>query len=656
MRGDFTRNTFDRQKHYSSVRLQQGRVGPLDAEWNEQLDIEAHLARTTNQDVIGLCGGPKGQDADGNDLAGFEIEATGQDLSISEGRYYVHGILIANEAGVAITDQEDLPDYNPLADPDLTSGIYLAYLDVWERHITALDDDEIREVALGGPDTATRTQVVWQVKLAQVGEPGDTVNCDDLGDWTPADTASTGELAAQAEPAGDDQGPCIVPPGAGYRRLENQLYRVEIHQGGGVDGATFKWSRENGSVVTRWESQDGNNLTVTSAGRDRVLGFATGSWVELTDDTRELLGQPGVLVRLNRVEGNVLTIDPATIQDPTDPTATIVDRNAFPRNPMIRRWESEGAQTVSIPADDDGWIELEDGVQVKFGVGGTFQTGDYWTIPARTALGDVLWPLDEVTNEPAFQRRHGISHAYCPLALISVALGEDETLVIGVQEDCRSLFPPLTGICAEDVCYDNTNCDVIQATNVQEAIDQLCQMRDLRHHNKHLHGWGIVCGLQVICGEDDPTAPDDRLTVVVRPGYAIDCEGNDIELDESMAVPIMEMIDAWDLQHPNEPLLQQGEDGRRGEVCLIIDRDERGLPVVELRPYDPSANTLQKMLDGTLLMDFLQECILEPWQRIQEILLPPQDDGQLVGPGRRQAISLLNLLVQLWSRKAPTYT
>ena len=41
----------------------------------------------------------------------------------------------------------------------------MVYLDVWERHITALEDDDIREKALGGPDTATRTKVVWQVKI-----------------------------------------------------------------------------------------------------------------------------------------------------------------------------------------------------------------------------------------------------------------------------------------------------------------------------------------------------------------------------------------------------------------------------------------------------------------------------------------------------------
>ena len=55
--------------------------------------------------------------------------------------------------------QPDLPI--PL---ELVPGSSLVYLDVWERHITCIEDDRIREAALGGPDTATRAKIVWQVK------------------------------------------------------------------------------------------------------------------------------------------------------------------------------------------------------------------------------------------------------------------------------------------------------------------------------------------------------------------------------------------------------------------------------------------------------------------------------------------------------------
>ncbi|MGH3991422.1 MAG: DUF6519 domain-containing protein, partial [Pseudonocardiaceae bacterium] len=65
MKADLTRSTFSTQKHYSGVRMQQGRV-QLDADWNEQVDIGAHLDETTRKDVIGRCGMPVHD-------AGFEI-------------------------------------------------------------------------------------------------------------------------------------------------------------------------------------------------------------------------------------------------------------------------------------------------------------------------------------------------------------------------------------------------------------------------------------------------------------------------------------------------------------------------------------------------------------------------------------------------------
>lgn len=423
MKGDFTRTTFDPKKHYSSVRMQQGRV-QLDADWNEQMDIQAHLQQTEATDVIGPCGVPKTG-------GGFKIgEASNQnDLTISPGRIYVDGILCVNEEEVLFTNQPNLP--GETTPPAEEAGLYLTYLDVWGRHITVIEDPDIREVALGGPDTATRTKTIWQVKLEKVTD----ADCSKYGPgWKPTDAESSGELRARAEPSPTDDGPCIVPPEAGYRRLENQLYRVEIHESGTLNGApddapTFKWSRDNGSIVTKWEKQDVNDLTVSSTGRDSVLGFAPQQWVELTDDTHELRGKPGTLVKVVKVEGQLLTIDPTTATGSVD----IAD---FSNNPKVRRWDSEGELTVEIPATNDGWIPLEDGVEINFKAG-TYSTGDYWLIPARTITGDVLWPVE--SNQPVFETRHGIEHHYCALALLTF----DGNIWTQVT-DCRRPFPSLT--------------------------------------------------------------------------------------------------------------------------------------------------------------------------------------------------------------------
>lgn len=157
MKADLTRDTFDQALHFSHVLVQQGRV-QLDADFNEQSSILLHYLRTV---VAGLLG-PSATPTTGG---GFRLETPPNlavdDFSISAGRIYVDGILVENDRPeVTYLHQPDLPN------PDLlkTGTTYLAYLDVWERLVSALEAPRIRETALGGPDTAVRSKVVWQVR------------------------------------------------------------------------------------------------------------------------------------------------------------------------------------------------------------------------------------------------------------------------------------------------------------------------------------------------------------------------------------------------------------------------------------------------------------------------------------------------------------
>ncbi len=418
MKGDFTRSTFRPRKHYSSVRMQQGRV-QLDADWNEQVDIAAHRVESDTCDVVGRYGVPFLN-------PGFLITG-GAIPSIGKGHLYLDGILVENDKDVLITEQSEfLPNYKPTK----TAGEYLAYLDVWQRHVTALEDDLIREVALG-PDTATRTQAVWQVRL--IGPLAAPLTCaDNPADWKQLVDFVPGKMRARTAPGTTAANLCEVPAGAGYRRLENQLYRVEIQKPGPRGTATFKWSRDNGSIVTAWTGQNGRDLIVASIGRDQVLGFAADHTVELTDDDRELKGEAGILVKLSKVEGQVLTLDPSTPS---------VDRSKFGRNPKIRRWDSDGEILTS-----GTWTLLEEGVEVKFETGCEFKTGDYWMIPARTAKSNVEWPVDETDPAlPAAVVRQGIVHHYCKLAILSC-----DGTNFKVTWDCRPKFPPLTMLTSLD--------------------------------------------------------------------------------------------------------------------------------------------------------------------------------------------------------------
>lgn len=464
MKGDFTRSTFDPRKHYSSVRMQQGRV-QLDADWNEQMDILGHRIETEAEDVIGRCGFPE-------DAPGFEIEALNGDgdLGIGAGRAYVDGILCELEAGsevVTFATQPHLPNAAELLN-NLRAGVYFAYLDVWRRHVTAVEAPAIREVALGGPDTATRLQTIWQVKLVEVAATvGDLTCASEPETWKNATAQPGGRLSARTKPADDPKDPCIVPASAGYTQLENQLYRVEVHQGGTLSSPqtsqapTFKWSRHNGSIVTEWLDKTGEKLRVQSSGRDSVLRFADATWLELTDDARELTGVPGKMRRVNRVEGDVIEIHPIPGDD-------VVFAEFSPVR-KARRWDSAGALEIRRPTDNEGYLPLEAGIEVRFELG-EYRTGDYWLIPARAFIGefsgDIEWPRAGSTplSTPLALPPHGVEHHYCKLALVEI--GADKSFKI--LSDCRDLFPPLTRV--EGGC-----CDVVvrPGESIQAAIESL---------------------------------------------------------------------------------------------------------------------------------------------------------------------------------------
>ena len=501
MKGDFSRIRFNPAKQYTSVLKQQGRVD-LDSDANEQCAIDERLRATINTDVIGLYGGPE-------DYAGFAIQIVGDKIVIGAGRYYVGGLLVENPHPVSYDEQSHLLDPTNTA-ADLLSqlqqlgsaGTIQFVLEVWQRLVTALDDPCLLDPALGQADTTARVQTVWRVvgtviqSSTQVGglqHFGDkkefVVGVHHLQSESDFDLAQasaisqlapccqvlyqenqgdphTGGMGAGLSGGGTDCG-CQPIAAAGYQGLENQLYRVEIHKGGDLSSATFKWSRENGSVVTQVTQVGANSpvITVSSLGPDANLGFQAGQWVELYDDTYifgETPNQPGPLFQIAQVT-------PATLQVTMTTPVFGIDTN---RNARMRRWDQVGdsATDSGIPVSSTP-IPLENGIEVNF-TDGQFQSGDYWTIPARTADGQIDWPPCGGNQlhfqPPAFSRIHR-----APVACVQNRLFlfedrvrlENRIKIEGMKShagatlgdnysryeinDCRLLFPPLTALNAE---------------------------------------------------------------------------------------------------------------------------------------------------------------------------------------------------------------
>jgi hypothetical protein len=428
VKGDFSRDTFDAFRHFSRVLLQQGRVA-LDADANEQSAILLRFLQQLAVDLIGPHAGPA-------DHCGFEVrrsDAKGRlsDLALGAGRYYVDGILCENDRpDVTYRRQPDFP-----VDPDneLPSGLFLVYLDVWERHITWIEDDRIREVALGGPDTATRAKVVWQVKLDRSEE----LPCADREvlepfwetrkqKWQPSNRGRLKARLGRSEDIPADLGADSARPR--YNGAENQLYRVEIHRGNDPGPPTFKWSRDNGSVVFPIRKIEGSLVTLGSLGRDDRHALRAGEWVEVVIDSRVLHGEPGLLFRVAAVHIETMAVE-LEQRNSIDPPA--IDETGPPFHPLLRRWdqrETEGGTALAADCEvelvEDEPLDLENGIQIIFdsaspdGNAPSYRTGDYWLIPARTATGDIEWPRDD-EGKPLPEPPRGIEHHYAPLAIVA---------------------------------------------------------------------------------------------------------------------------------------------------------------------------------------------------------------------------------------------
>lgn len=478
MKGDFSRIRYNPARQYTSVLKQQGRVD-LDSDANEQRFIDESLRDIINTDVIGPYGGPE-------DNAGFAIQISGNDILIGPGRYYVDGILVENPATVPYDQQPWLLQPSSAAQELLNQllkggqqGSLSFVLEVWQRMVTAIDDPCLLEPALNQADTTTRLQTVWRVIGSYVSGPQGRTSATDSAPATNITAAQStdplsnaidrlspccqllyrnrilfltrGEMGAELAKGGTDCG-CQPIAAAGYQGLENQLYRIEIHHGGNLASATFKWSRENASVVTQVTDIGTNSavITVASLGPDANLGFQPGQWVELSDDTFQFgdtPNQPGQLFQIKSVNQGALqvTLDHS------------VNGINISRRPTMRRWDQAGASATSsgIPVSAAP-IPLENGIEVCFRAG-DFQPGDYWTIPARTANGQIDWPPcgkgRSLFQQPDFMKIHR-----APIACAQLRARVSDIFMKGISgtaeastlvNDCRLLFPPLTAVNAD---------------------------------------------------------------------------------------------------------------------------------------------------------------------------------------------------------------
>jgi len=477
MAGDYTRFRYDPLRDSTGILMQQGKV-LVDQDWNEQTLLQDRRWRTETVDIIGRAVVPT------ETPNGFEILIAGTSLTIGQGRMYVDGLMAENHGtgplvfnpvpgetqGTLPVPYDQQPYYpNAPALPTDTNP-HLVYLDVWEREVTSLEDIDLVDKAIA-VDTATRLQTVWQVKVLTDTPQG--TNCSTPSSVLAATAPSAGRLttAAAGIPASTD--PCIVPMTGGYRGSGNRLYRAEIHQGGPLGTAQFKWSRDNASVASAVTGINSarDTLSVVLTKRDSVLRFQPNDWVEVTDDFRYFQGLAGEMAQIAIVNDVNLTLQLKK------PLAGAFDATDTKRHTRVIRWDQSGLVRdplgnvivdvdtnnglIPVPAAGTA-IVLEDGIQVTFSVDTAmpvpqFRALEYWSFAARV--------VDASVEILAAAPPRGILHHYAWLGFVTFP---------GGMTNCRVFWPPAAGgeSCDCTVCVSAVSHNAGTLT-IQSAVNQV---------------------------------------------------------------------------------------------------------------------------------------------------------------------------------------
>lgn len=593
MKGEISRYSHRPDKRYSGVFWQMGRM-LTDAD-------EIELREIVNASVTGLGDDAvaSGAPADGGIV---ELNAAGQPVGLRPGIIYADGIrgeVLASTSDplgpLALYDnQVDFPN------PPAIAGDIVAYIDIWERTVTAVEDQGLLDAGLHGADTSFRTQQMAQIKWCP---NGGAPFFEGSGNPQKGNAVLTAELRA-AVTAPDPCDPCAEELEVDAR-VGSYLFRLEVHDVVGPanapDAVILKWSAENGAIHHHTGQEPADFKT-----SKHIYDFFSRE----SESHVGAHGVPGFVPTRRALDAEY----PGSAPDTAD-------------WPYVRRWDGFIALTRSganlvLDLDGDGNpIGSDEGVKLTNSAGlghvemagglltleltslqlildtagKSFLAGDYWLAEVRERA-----PHDETTDQRVTvvtAEPLGIVHHYTRLIAV------DANNIIQPLSDAerRALsFPPLTDIPATHVSFDN-NCPDLYgpAENVQQALDALCDAdfgKLIREHNRYLHGWGVICGLKVVC-EGTQTSK-----IAITPGCLLDQAGYQVDLTQRTVIDTLELLDG---------------ERQSGTFCLSASRREDGTLQFHLDEEDDQ--TTRSILEGTLLWKIYQNC-LEPIKKVWDEL------------------------------------
>jgi hypothetical protein len=435
MASDRARISYDPTRDYRSVVAQQGRV-TLEADVNEAALIAVETLRLETLDIVGPTGTPDD---------GYKVTPQAGGLSIGAGTMYLGGWRLTEPLPVDIASQPDWLDRPPT---QATTATGIVSLLVTEQSVCAVEDQALREVALGGPDSAARMRLMQQFLLTPTN--GDTcadgaatitglLTADGVT-WDPKSLQllSGARLQLGFVPPIAPPDPCTPSAAGGYLGADNQLVRVTIIAFDPKKSAgKLMWGWNNASFLYRMTVTDApaKVMTLTSVPIDQEHAPRLGHAVEVLR-SRTKLGDNNWIAADS---GFVTTVAQAYSFD----TGTLTLTDALPPeyvndpNPLfLRLWEA----IVPFNAGQDTPLDTTSGLTVNLTATGNIPSAiaarPFWRFAVRPNTPVHVYPA---RYGEAPQPPDGPRQWLCDLAIVEAIREQFQVLA-----DCRVPFDPLT--------------------------------------------------------------------------------------------------------------------------------------------------------------------------------------------------------------------
>jgi len=429
MKTEISRDSYQPEKRYSGVYQQQGRM-LTDADWNELVEILKERLNDALKDVVG----------NGSPLHRNIVNNETDPPKLQWGYLHVDGIqgLVRPDEGATLQPafeydhQQDFPSAPRLPDDPAD---YVLYADVWERTVTQLMDERLRDKGLHGADTCSRKQIVAQIKWCLNGvDPEEYIDNPTKGN---ADlTATLLRGVTQPDPCDPCANTIEVDSNVG-----NYLFRVEVHDVKGPANApeeiTLKWSSENGAEQCSCSLKDADGNDIPPPAR-----FTKEDWAyEFFDEISEKhLG--------------VHHANPDDWKPTRHPLKSEYNKPVEEPNHFVRRWDGycilkkdgswgvdeefdriqSGPDSLPFTTIADGKLTVSLNAQTfTLKLNSSFVAGDFWLADVREAEHKA----DSVLIEN--KAPQGIEHHYLTLGKVVGGV-----LLNNPEADRKYAFPPLT--------------------------------------------------------------------------------------------------------------------------------------------------------------------------------------------------------------------